>query len=430
MERANRRLACGKMDAVVTGFPETKFTHHKSSPSGRARVACSRVHFFDNQNIGGNSNIHTLLVHKSWSVGVMSKSPREKEEEESEEEEATPLTPFVLDVEPLSFQRESEEHPGEIEALTDWLAKTDFKDAVDEQSSPFLRRAASESDVEPMIGTVDLFSLSGSYIGGQAISETDYRQQRAPRRRSRSTESFRKRPKRKTDSVSLSMNPEFSSDESHFTSLSLGTWNSSKGSPPTPPTSKGSPPNAFFCSEGALKSDAVSAHDNTAVSTFGDAGPPEEVTSSAIVAGENAPTPIVRETDLQDISSYFYEVMAEMQTCSFRPSDVIAKRPKLNTGHPGLECRHCRGAFSNQGRFFITQNKTFSDRTKSIDTFYRHLQWCKTCPQDVKDRLKRRSYTHASEIQEIRAQGKKKCQKVFLDTIWGRLHSSEMVAHI
>ena len=350
-------------------------------------------------------------------------NPREKVggEEEEEEEEATPLTPhtpLVLEVEPLSFELEPEEQHCAIEALTDWLAKTDFTDEVDEHPSPLLRRAASVSDAEPMVGTDGMFSFSGSYIGEPATSATDSSQQ-APRKiRSRSAEPFRIKAKRKSDSASLAPNPEFSSDESHFTSMSLGTWNSS--------SSKGSPPNAFFSTEGALKSDKVDAHDNTAVSA--DDRPPEEVTSaSANVAGEDAPMPIVRETDRQDISRYFYGVMAEMQTCSFRPSDVIKKRPKLNTGYPGLECRHCRGAFSQQGRFFITKNKTFSDRTKSIDTFHKHLQWCKACPQEVKDRLERSRDTHASEIQELRAQGKMKSQKVFLDTIWGRLQSSDAI---
>ena len=395
---------------------------------------------------------------KKRTIGMsMSMYRKKNDDEESddnsraeEEEESTPLTPFVLDVEPLSFQLETEEQPRAIEALTDWLAKTDIKDAADEHSSQFIRRVASDSDVGPMKGgdeSMGPFSFDGSYIGGHAISETDPRQVR-----SRSTELFRTKAKRKSDDVS-SANPDFSSDESLCTSMSLGTWNSSKGSPPTPTD------NAFFPTQGALKSDEVDAHDNAAVSAVDDTRPIEEVTSSAKfpscaniarvnaleevtssasiarenaleeasanVAREDAPMPIVRETDLQDISRYFYCVMAELQTCSFRPSDVIGKRRKLTTGYPGLECRHCRGAFSNQGRFFITQIKTFSDRTKSIDTFHRHLEWCRVCPQEVKDRLERSSYTHSSEIQELRAQGKKKTQKVFLDTIWGRLHSSE-----
>ena len=421
-------------------------------------------------------------LHKKTTIGMSMSMYRKKNDDgesddnsrAEEEEESTPLTPFVLDVEPLSFQLETEEQPRAIEALTDWLAKTDIKDAADEHSSQFIRRVASDSDVGPMKGgdeSMGPFSFDGSYIGGHAISETDPRQVR-----SRSTELFRTKAKRKSDDVS-SANPDFSSDESLCTSMSLGTWNTSKGSPLAD--------NAFFPTQGALKSDEVDARDNPAVSAVDDTRPIEEVTSSAKfpscaniarvnaleevtssasiarenaleeasaniargnaleeasaniagvnaleeasanVAREDAPMPIVRETDLQDISRYFYCVMAELQTCSFRPSDVIGKRRKLTTGYPGLECRHCRGAFSNQGRFFITQIKTFSDRTKSIDTFHRHLEWCRVCPQEVKDRLERSSYTHSSEIQELRAQGKKKTQKVFLDTIWGRLHSSE-----
>ena len=413
-----------------------------------------------------HNNVNKGASHKTdhWNVEMLNgggESSNGNPREGAKDEGATPLTPVALDVGPLSFQLDTEEQPRAIEAQTDWLAKNDFKDAAGEHSSQFIRRAESESGVGPMKGgdePMGPFSFDGSYIVGQAISETDPRQVR-----SRSAELFRTKAKWKSDAVS-SANPDFSSDESLCTSMSLGTWNTSKGSPLAD--------NAFFPTQGALKSDEVDARDNPAVSAVDDTRPIEEVTSSAKfpscaniarvnaleevtssasiarenaleeasanvagvnaleeasanVAREDAPMPIVRETDLQDISRYFYCVMAELQTCSFRPSDVIGKRRKLTTGYPGLECRHCRGAFSNQGRFFITQIKTFSDRTKSIDTFHRHLEWCRVCPQEVKDRLERSSYTHSSEIQELRAQGKKKTQKVFLDTIWGRLHSSE-----
>jgi len=134
---------------------------------------------------------------------------------------------------------------------------------------------------------------------------------------------------------------------------------------------------------------------------------------------------ILEESDRAVCTRYFYEVMSQMQPCSFRESDaLVGKRPTNSNGYPGLECRHCKGKCMNHGRFFPTQVKTFMDRTKSIDTFHNHLVKCVACPDVVKENLTQLKHSHTREIAELRAKGVTKSQKVFLDRIWTRLHSS------
>jgi len=135
---------------------------------------------------------------------------------------------------------------------------------------------------------------------------------------------------------------------------------------------------------------------------------------------------ILEESDKAVCTRYFYEVMKQMQSCSFRKSDAVGKHQIQLNGYRGLECMHCQGKCMNLGRFFPRKVKTFTDRTKSIDTFYNHLVKCTACPDEIKDILSQLKESHAQEIVELKAKGVTKSQKVFLDRIWTRLHSSDV----
>merc|ERR1712176_87776 len=156
---------------------------------------------------------------------------------------------------------------------------------------------------------------------------------------------------------------------------------------------------------------------------------PDERNQAATSYNSSVPTiskrSILEESDKVIVTRYFFEVMKQMQRCSFRKSDVVGKCPAHSIGYPGLECRHCRGRCMNHGRFFPRKKKSFIDRSKSIDAFAKHLEKCHACPDEIKDNLTQLKDTHAQEIIELRAKGVTKSQKKFLERIWNRLHLSD-----
>lgn len=133
--------------------------------------------------------------------------------------------------------------------------------------------------------------------------------------------------------------------------------------------------------------------------------------------------PIVLPTDKRYTTSFTFQVMSQLQACTFTEADRLGRRRGLEVGYAGLACRHCVGGYGS-GRFFPSSIKTMSDASKTLDVVYKHMCKCKKCPPKVKNTLMELRRFHDSE----RAKMPFGNQRAFFQKIWSRLHDSNSVS--
>jgi len=129
--------------------------------------------------------------------------------------------------------------------------------------------------------------------------------------------------------------------------------------------------------------------------------------------------PLVLADDEKYATGFSFHLLSQMQPCVFTEADRLGKRKGLPAGFAGIACRHCYGGYG-AGRFFPSSIKTLSDTSKTLNVLYNHMNRCRKCPQDVRDKLTVLRATHDDE----RSRMKFGSQKAFFARIWGRLHNS------
>jgi hypothetical protein len=132
-------------------------------------------------------------------------------------------------------------------------------------------------------------------------------------------------------------------------------------------------------------------------------------------------TRIVSPGDHNKGTKFSHGVLAEYCSTTFQVKDRQGKRNGLEYGFPGLTCYHCNGGDKVGGRYFPSTIKTMSDTNKTLMSIYKHLQKCKKCPEEVRQRLQRLQLTHDDE-RKTQSYGS---QKAFFTIIWKRLHESK-----
>jgi hypothetical protein len=132
-------------------------------------------------------------------------------------------------------------------------------------------------------------------------------------------------------------------------------------------------------------------------------------------------TRIVLPGDPDNGTKFSHGVVGEYCSTTFQVKDRRGKRKGLDYGFPGLTCYHCNGADKVGGRYFPSTIKTMSDTKKTLISIYKHLQKCKKCPEEVRQRLQRLQLTHDDE-RKTQSYGS---QKAFFTILWNRLHESE-----
>ena len=135
---------------------------------------------------------------------------------------------------------------------------------------------------------------------------------------------------------------------------------------------------------------------------------------------KNNHSSLVAPNDAHTATSFSFELLSQMVSCTFTEADRLGKRKGLRTGFRGLACRHCYGGFGS-GRFFPSSIKTMSDTSKTLNVLHSHVMRCRKCPEEVKEQLQKYRATHDSE----RAKLKFGSQKAFFAKIWNRLHGEE-----
>jgi len=135
--------------------------------------------------------------------------------------------------------------------------------------------------------------------------------------------------------------------------------------------------------------------------------------------------PIVLPTDKRYTTSFTFQVMSQLQPCTFTEADRLGRRRGLKVGYAGLACRHCVGGYGS-GRFFPSSVKTMSDASKTLDVVYKHMCKCKKCPAKVKNTLMELRRFHDSE----RAKMPFGNQRAFFTKIWFRLHDNNSVSEL
>jgi len=130
--------------------------------------------------------------------------------------------------------------------------------------------------------------------------------------------------------------------------------------------------------------------------------------------------PLVTPEDESYATSFSFHLLSQMQPCVFTEADRLGKRKGLPPGFPGLACRHCFGGYGS-GRFFPSSIKTLADTSKTLNVLHNHMQRCRKCPPEVRERLDKLRKTH----DEQRAKMKFGSQKAFFARIWDRLHEKD-----
>lgn len=143
---------------------------------------------------------------------------------------------------------------------------------------------------------------------------------------------------------------------------------------------------------------------------------------------ENQCMPLLRPEEREDFKTtdYLFYVVSHFRVCHFEEKDRGGgKRKGLELGFPGLCCSFCGGKkVGSLGRYFIQNQKTFADKSKSIDAFYTHLVRCKHVPQTVKEDVQRYKENHTKDTENLRAKGVRKSAKFFFATLWARLQAA------
>jgi len=151
-----------------------------------------------------------------------------------------------------------------------------------------------------------------------------------------------------------------------------------------------------------------------------------EIETSPKVQGDtSSQAPIVLPTDKRYTTSFTFQVMSQLQPCTFSEADRLGRRRGLEVGYAGLACRHCVGGYGS-GRFFPSSVKTMSDASKTLDVVYKHMCKCKKCPAKVKQTLHDLRRFHDSE----RAKMPFGNQRAFFTKIWTRLHETDSVSEL
>ena len=147
--------------------------------------------------------------------------------------------------------------------------------------------------------------------------------------------------------------------------------------------------------------------------------------SPKLRAETSSEAPIVLPTDKRYTTSFTFQVMSQLQACTFTEADRLGRRRGLEVGYAGLACRHCVGGYGS-GRFFPSSVKTMSDASKTLDVVYKHMCKCKKCPAKVKNTLMELRRFHDSE----RAKMPFGNQRAFFSKIWCRLHDNDSVSEL
>ena len=143
-------------------------------------------------------------------------------------------------------------------------------------------------------------------------------------------------------------------------------------------------------------------------------------------------TPLVRPDERDDFrtTDYLFHVASHFRVCHFEEKDRGrggGNRSGIEPGFPGLCCSFCGGKKTRRGgpvgRYFIRNQKTFADRSKSVDAFYSHLVGCEHVPRAVKEDVRRYRENHARDTEALQAMGLRKSAKFFFTALWERLQA-------
>ena len=150
-----------------------------------------------------------------------------------------------------------------------------------------------------------------------------------------------------------------------------------------------------------------------------------QIENSPKAQEEMSQAPIVLPTDKRYTTAFTFNVMSQLQPCTFTEADRLGRRRGLDVGYAGLACRHCVGGYGS-GRFFPSSVKTMSDASKTLDVVYKHMCKCKKCPPKIKNTLLELRRYHDSE----RAKMPFGNQRAFFTKIWCRLHENDSVSEL
>lgn len=146
----------------------------------------------------------------------------------------------------------------------------------------------------------------------------------------------------------------------------------------------------------------------------GDDGPPQEDKSG----NANPTTLLVLEEDRRLISTYLFALINNVQLIHMDDSERIGNRKNLQSGLPGIGCRHCcQNGRKGLCRLFPSRRRTLPAK---IHDMYDHIRRCTLCPSEMRQelvRLKNGSDMGGSNSTQRMLSG----EREFFDKVWVRM---------
>jgi len=147
-------------------------------------------------------------------------------------------------------------------------------------------------------------------------------------------------------------------------------------------------------------------------------------TTVSIPTQDSSGVKLVTPQDKFLITSHLYLLMSQMEPCTFTEEDRTGGRSKIKTnqiGYPGIQCRHCSGK-AGFGRYFPTSahSLTLANSDRNI---FNHMMKCRTCPNDIKEELKKQRERRQSL--EDKLNNRRGSRKKFFTRVWEQLHGKE-----
>ncbi len=125
---------------------------------------------------------------------------------------------------------------------------------------------------------------------------------------------------------------------------------------------------------------------------------------------------VVLPSDRPCLTNFVNLVMSQLVVCRATVDDAGKKNRRIQAGHPGLLCRHCRGD-GGEGRYFFS---TLESLTTASTVIEKHISRCPKTPEDIKSKMVQYRAKHGEQRLNLESGS----QGAYFGRLFDRLMSS------